>query len=103
GHFLQQGLQYFQVAHQSGGTAKAAEEFGAGTEAGSFGLKTTGVFSNADLEANRQGLRFYEDLAANPSMAFDIAAYINERWNEERNPSHYEESVGQTVWSNLLR
>lgn len=102
GHFLQQGLEYYQIAQKPGGTAKEAEEYGAETEATFFGLATTGVFSNADLEANRQGLRFYEELTANPSLKFDIAQYINERWNEEVNPSHYKDSVGETVWHNLL-
>jgi len=102
GHFMQQGLQYFQLAHQPGKSAADAEKFGAGTEAGGFGLESTGVYSNADLEANRQGLRFYEDLAASPAMMFEIAKYINPRWNEEVNPSHYEASVGPVVWRNLL-
>jgi hypothetical protein len=103
GHFLQQGFDYYKIAHlKPGGTTKEAEEFGAESEATGYGLKTTGVYSNADLEANRQGLRFYEELTAKPSLKFDIAQYINERWNEEVNPSHYRASVGKTVWHNLL-
>ncbi len=102
GHFLQQGHDYYVIAHRYGGSAAEAEKFGKGTEAGGFGLSSTGVYSNADLEANKQGLRFYEDLAASPSLTFDISNYINERWNEETNPSHYEASVGQMVWRNLL-
>lgn len=102
GHFLQQGLDYFKLAHQPGKSPADAEQFGRSTEAGGFGLSSTGVFSNADLEANRQGLRFYEELAADPSMTFDIGKYLNDNWNEETNPSHYEASVGPTVWRNLL-
>lgn len=103
GHFFQQGFDYFKIARRtSGGTVAAAEEFGERTEGGGFGLTTTGVFSNADLEANRRGLRFYDDLAANASLTFDIANYINANWNEETNPSFYESSVAAQVWSNLL-
>lgn len=102
GHFLQQGHEYLEVKQKPGATTDDAETFGAGTEAGGFGLTSTGVFSNADLEANRQGLRFYEAIIANPSLKLDIAQYINDRWNEENNPSHYQEDVGQTVWRNLL-
>jgi len=102
GHFLQQGYQYFRLAQESGYTVADAERLGEAQEAGEFGLMTTGVYSNADLEANRQGLRFYNDLAATPSLTFTIAAYINPRWNEETNPSHYEASVGRTVWRNLV-
>lgn len=103
GHFVQQGFQYFDIAHrQSTGSVAEAEKFGEETESGGFGLNTTGVFSNADLEANRSGLKFYKDLESNPGLTFDIANYINDRWNEEVNPSFYETSVAQQVWSNLL-
>lgn len=106
GHFLQQGHEYF-VNHFLGASTPAAgqaaaERYGESTEAGGYGLMTTGVFSNADLEANRKGLQFYRDLYASPGMTFDIANYINNNWNEESNPSFYGASVGRTVWSNLL-
>ncbi|MQA91203.1 MAG: DUF4157 domain-containing protein [Gemmatimonas sp.] len=102
GHFLQQGFEYLQIFQQTQSEQRAVEH-GVSTEVGGFGLSSTGVFSNADLEANRQGLRFYRDLLADPSMTFDIASYINANWNEETNPSHYEESVGAVVWVNLIR
>lgn len=103
GHFLQQGHEYYDFAvRQGAGQTKAEEQIGVATEAGGFGLKTTGVFSNADLEANRQGLRFYQDLARSPSMVFDLATYVSPKWNEETNPSHYEKTVGPIVWRNLL-
>src|SRR5215213_2938133 len=103
GHFAQQGKDYFVIARRTKGKTTAdAEDFGERTEGGGFGLATTGVFSNADLEANRQGLKFYDDLAANPSLSFDIANYINSKWNEQTNPSFYESSIAGEVWSNLL-
>jgi hypothetical protein len=106
GHFLQQGYEYFfdyfSTATSTAAGEAAAEAYGESTEAGGYGLHTTGVFSNADLEANRRGLQFYRDLDASPGMTFDIANYINSNWNEESNPSFYEASVGRTVWSNLL-
>jgi hypothetical protein len=103
GHFLQQGYQYYQIAKSKGAAGeKVAESFGVGTEKGNFGLQTTGVMSHADLEANRQGMRFYQQLAANANLKFDIAHYINKNWNEGQNPNHYEESVGKYVWTNLL-
>ncbi len=102
GHFFQQGFDYFAITQTSGKTVADAEEFGERTEGGGFGLTTTGVFSNADLEANKQGLKFYKDLLASPSMTFDIASYISSKWNEESNPSFYEDAVGKKVWSNLL-
>lgn len=103
GHFAEQGAQYFVMARRTTGkTVADAEDFGERTEGGGFGLQTTGVFSNADLEANRQGLKFYDDVAANPSLTFDIASYISSKWNEEANPNFYESSVAEKVWSNLL-
>ncbi|WP_187147750.1 hypothetical protein [Candidatus Nitrososphaera gargensis] len=99
-HFLQQDYEYFFdyfVKEKTPAKEQAAEAYGESTEAGGYGLKTTGVFSNADLEANKQGLQFYRDLDANPNMTFDIANYINSNWNEESNPSFYEASVGKTV------
>ncbi|WP_051563778.1 eCIS core domain-containing protein [Enterovibrio calviensis] len=101
GHFFQQGLTYFQTEAKTGNAA--AEEESERTEGGGFGLETTGVYSNADQEANRTGGQFYKDLVANPSLSFSIAKYINSNWNEETNPNFYEKSVGGQVWSNLLK
>ncbi|MGL4555758.1 MAG: DUF4157 domain-containing protein, partial [Gemmataceae bacterium] len=105
GHFLQQGHDYYQLARNNkvlkAGEADA-ERMGRSTEEGGFGLRTTGVYSNADLVANKSGMKFYQDLAAAPGMTFDLANYITPEWNEEKNPSYYESSVGKTVWANLL-
>ena len=103
GHFFQQGFQYFQIARrQSGGTTALAEEFGRETEIGMSGISATGVYSNADLEANRKGMNFYDDLKASPAMSFSIAGYINANWNEQNNPNFYGADTGAIVWSNLL-
>jgi len=103
GHFIELGFTYYRIARRTKGQkASDAERFGESTEGGGFGLDTTGVFSNADLEANRQGLKFYDDVKANPSLTFDISTYISNKWNEESNPNFYESSVGEQVWSNLL-
>lgn len=100
GHFFQQGWT-FRNTEDSSNTA-AAEEESERSEGGGYGLATTGVFSNADQEANRQGGRFYKDLIATPGMTFDISTYISSRWNENDNPNFYETSVGPQVWANLL-
>lgn len=100
GHFLQQGLQYYSIAKSE--STKKAEEWGTSTELEGFGLDATGVKSHADLEANKQGLKFYQDLEANQNLAFDLRKYINTKWNERINPNHYEQSVGKYVWTNIL-
>ncbi len=101
GHFFQQGAQYFQIATTPslGGTAAAAESFGRSTEISRAGLGATGVYSNADLAANRDGLRFWQDLQATPGLTFDIARYISSNWNEYVNPNFYESSVASQVWA----
>ena len=72
-------------------------------ETGIFGLGATGVFSNADLAANRAGLQFYKDLEKNPdSFKFKIKDYLTSQWNEQVNPSFYDPQVAGVVWSNLL-
>lgn len=100
GHFFQQGADYRRTEAASG--TAAAEEESERSEGGGFGLISTGVFSNADQEANRQGGRFYRDLIASPTMTFAIARYISSRWSEIDNPNFYEDSVGHQVWANTL-
>lgn len=100
GHFFQQGAT-FQRTQSTLGTP-AAEEESERSEGGGFGLETTGVFSNADREANRQGGRFYNDLIASPGMSFGIASYISSAWSEVDHPNFYEDSVGRQVWANVL-
>ncbi len=100
GHFFQQGATYFSTQTSSG--TPAAEEESERSEGGGYGLASTGVFSNADQEANRQGGRFYSELVARPTMTFAISRYISSRWSEVDNPNYYENSVGHQVWANLL-
>lgn len=103
GHFFNEGFVYYQVANLAGFTVADAEKTGRALEIGIQGLSSTGVLSNADMAANKAGMKFYTDLAANPTgLTFDIKNYITTQWNEQTNPSYYESSVGGVVWSNLL-
>lgn len=69
-----------------------------------YGYWASGVFSYADLEANFQGLRFYQrlcDAGAGSYLqqdqsktwslvqAIDIADYVNAHWDETFNPSYF--------------
>jgi hypothetical protein len=100
GHFFQQGADFRRTEVTAG--RPAAEEESERSEGGGFGLISTGVFSNADQEANRQGGKFYSDLIARPTMTFSIANYISSKWSEVDNPNYYEDSVGHQVWANIL-
>ena len=102
GHFFDLGWRYWDALNK-GFTANQIESLGRGSEITIAGLGSTGVYSNADLEANRAGFQFYTDLTSNPSgFTFAIKNYITDKWNEQVNPSFYESGLGKIVWSNLL-
>lgn len=103
GHFFQEGLAYYRKANEPGKTAADADEMGRAYEILDQGLKTTGVYSNADQAANRAGMKFYTDLAGAPTtLTFRIASYIASDWNEQSNPSYYRAAEAGVVWRNLL-
>lgn len=89
GHFFAQGYEEFEISVLKGKGDKAAELKSFKDEVGKYGLKTTGVFSNADREANKLGREFYKQLFADPFMTFDIADYANWNLNEVMNPNTY--------------
>jgi hypothetical protein len=108
GHFFDVGFRYW-AALGLGATPTDIESIGRGLEMTGQGLGVSGVYSNADLEANRKGFQFYKDLEANPSgLTFAIENYITNQWNEQVNPSFYASKFqgmvefGAVVWSNLL-
>jgi hypothetical protein len=102
GHFFDLGFRYWK-ASKAGATKDQIESQGRGTEMSIAGLGASGVYSQADLEANRKGWQFYKDLEANPSsLAFSIKNYISYMWNEQVNPSFYIPELGEVVWRNLL-
>jgi RHS repeat-associated protein len=109
GHFLQQGLEYYQEKTKHAGDADkgtgAAEKWSDSTEKGAYGLATTGVYSTADMEANRQGGKFYEDLKNNPNMTFDICNYLkDDKWCEDApnaSPNTYGAAMDKLVKANL--
>src|SRR5271157_1107245 len=102
GHFFDVGHFYWKLSGL-GATTAQIESLGRGLEMTKQGLEISGVFSNADLEANRKGFQFYKDLASNPSgFTFAIKDYITDKWNEQVNPSFYTSALGEVVWSNLL-
>ncbi len=68
-HLFQQGHQYYERVYNSetegkphDEAVKKAIEWGKKTERTYYGILTSGVYSNADLNANYVGLKFYEGL-----------------------------------------
>jgi RHS repeat-associated protein len=89
GHFFAQGYEYFEKSVLEGRGDQFAKAWGVETEKTQYGLHGTGVFSLADLSANKEGLRFYKELYNDPFLKFDIGNYVTSRWNEESNPNVY--------------
>ncbi len=107
GHFFQQGHEYYRM-HKEGKTEGEVEKYGHDLEIGTYGLGYndifgSGVYSSADLEANRTGYQFYKDLEKDINLIFDIGNYINSNWNEENNLNAYHPEIAPVVWENLLR
>lgn len=70
-HLFQQGHQYYEIVSKAldGGrsldeSVKKAIDWGKKTERTYYGILTSGVYSNADLNANFIGLKFYQGLAS---------------------------------------
>ncbi len=89
GHFFAQGYEEFDISVLQGKGDKTAEQNSFEQERTKYGLGTTGVFSNADREANKLGREFYKQLYKDPFMTFDIADYANWNLNEVMNPDVY--------------
>ena len=107
GHFLSQGRKFYRRYQKSLDETKAAEH-SAYTERALFGQATTGVYSNADLVANYEGLRFYRSLFEDDIIPgkkailkwtgngweiqreFTWADHVNEYWDEALNINHYD-------------
>ena len=67
---------------------------------GVFGLSTTGVFSNGDLQANSAGMAFYKQVYTDPDTTFSLADYITGQWNEEQNPSCHGPEMAKLLAAN---
>lgn len=103
GHFFSQGFKYYRRYLQSGQYESATLlEYGARVERRFFGALTTGIYSNADLVANYEGMRFYLSLSRatdRPALfawhddrpvlqrRFSWQHFVNEYWDEAINAS----------------
>ncbi len=115
GHFFSQGFKYYKREMRGISTDRLLK-WGAFVERGLFGLVTTGVYSNADLVANYEGMLFYKGLFTDNIVkgkraligwngdrpfvqrSFSWRDHINDYWDEALNPSH----VGRSLQKHLL-
>jgi hypothetical protein len=120
GHFLSQGRKFYRRYLKYLDESKAAEH-SAYTERALFGQMTTGVYSNADLVANYEGLLFYRSLfedgiiPGKPAILawqddswviqrkFTWADHVNEYWDEALNVNHYDAWLYPHMKERLLK
>jgi len=104
GHFFSQGYKYYK-RHLKGMDADRVRAKGTFAERWIYGLFTTGVYSNADLVANQEGLLFYKSLFTDDVVKgkgpilrwkdgkpeqirkFTWTDHVNDYWDEALNPS----------------
>lgn len=112
GHFAQQGYAYYRMVKR-GQKLSDAENWGVQSETGgaqqdgppflaAYGLTSTGVFSRADLLANKAGYEFYSWIERKTSTPFSFANFVTADWNEERTTPYYHQDIWRTVWNNLI-
>jgi hypothetical protein len=115
GHFFSQGLKYYRRELQ-GWDLERVMARGAYAERWLFGYLTTGIYANADLVANYEGLQFYRSLSQDRIIGDKIAIigwrgdqpflqrpftwrdHINDYWDEALNPSY----VGRSIQTRLV-
>lgn len=119
-HFFPTGWRYLvryrerRAAGDDDDTAlrAAIDQIGVATELGGWGLGIDGIFSFADLEANYQGLVFFQRLCdpERPDLVktdvgwalhrpFDIGEWVNPCWDE----SYYGNVYVETLWPAIER
>lgn len=118
GHFFVEGFGFFRRAYiKDEGSIESAIRWGKFTENSYFGLTTTGVYSNADLVANFNGMRFWnmlflfsedpvsergsskygkvpfltcEDSKWKLNKRFFISKFVDDSWDESLNCNSYD-------------
>ncbi|MFO7568024.1 MAG: DUF4157 domain-containing protein [Enhygromyxa sp.] len=109
GHFFSNGYGEYKAGLKSNSAApsKDARKFGLSQEGGRYGLGLTGVWSNADLQANSQGRFFYTMLLGSVNYPFSTKQEVTSDWNETMNSSYYAAQAGgqdfaAPVWASIL-
>ena len=112
--------RWYRKARSRGATAAEAERralrLGLGHEITILGKAVSGVLSLADLEANYEGMWFYEHLCAgnDPTIVyddgvwrlrrpFDLRDYVTPEWDESYQPNIYMRRKWPKVKTQMLR
>ncbi|MBF0313513.1 MAG: hypothetical protein HQK52_08850 [Oligoflexia bacterium] len=90
GHFFQEGYSYYNSTYLNDSGIRSALDSGEYQERTYYGLMTTGVYSYSDLNANFQGLLFWNSLTKTEFNEAEVfKPYIiwkNNQW--QQNPEH---------------
>jgi len=119
GHFLSQGWKYHK-RYLRGLPIEKTVRLGVRNEAFIFGGPFTGVFSNADLVADYEGLLFYRSLfednvvedrraiiewtagGARLARQFDFRDHVNDFWDEALNPNRFDRLLDGPMRQRLM-
>lgn len=116
-HFFNEGFIYYRKYYSRGMTLDEVLSYGRGTEAGRWGLATSGVFSYADLVANFQGMRFWASFFDAPDpltgqntpfvqceedewvqiRPFHWSEWVDGGWDEGVNCSRYTDNLSRVI------
>ena len=120
GHFFSQGYKYYKRELRSWDEERLLA-WGSFAERWIFGLLTTGVYSNADLVANYEGMLFYKSLFEDDVIPgkrailrwrdgrpeqvrqFTWADHVNDYWDEVLNPSFNVSSLDKILRSRIRK
>lgn len=126
GHFFVEGFGFYKRAYiRNNASIEKAIEWGKFTERTYFGLTTTGIYSNADLVANFNGMRFWNmlflfdkdpleqtirssyfrkpfftciDSKWHLNKRFSIRHFVDDSWDESLNCNNYDtETIKEEV------
>ncbi|MBJ39312.1 MAG: hypothetical protein CMD83_12750 [Gammaproteobacteria bacterium] len=119
GHFFSQGLKYYK-RHKRGWSDERVFGRGAFAERWIFGKLTTGVYANADLVANYEGMRFYASLfeddvrSGKPALVgwsedgpviarpFTWTDHVTDYWDEALNPGPMVPALEKRLHARML-
>ena len=101
-HFFNEGHNYYKRLSRFNGNMNKVLEYGHNMEAGMWGIRSTGVYSYADLVANFEGLSFFQSLVEGETpyysciqnkwtqvREFDWIEYVNHGWDEGMNCNRF--------------
>ena len=115
-HFFNEGFNNFKSLYWKKFKRSYIFEYGHKMETGLWGLKSTGIYSHADLVSNFEGFRFFESLTKTETPFFTCQNgtwemirkfkwenYINNAWDEGINCNTFKNSKLENIFHNKIK